>query len=155
MLGSLVMCLFVMLHQVFPSSASASKPKQQGHAAAGRSVFNGKGVCYYCHGVDGYRDKVPQLEADTAALIARLNPPPADLRNPKSLRLKTDKARAKIIREGHEGTAMFPDTTMTDQDIADTLAYLALLRREGVQAHGERQVPTNKGKKPCSCGCLP
>lgn len=90
-----------------PASASASKPKQPGHAAAGRSVFNGKGVCYYCHGV-----------------------------------------RAKIIREGHEGTAMFPDTTMTDQDIADTLAYLALLRREGVQAHGERQVPTNKGKKP-------
>lgn len=145
--GSLVLCLIVMLHQGFPSSASASKPKQQGHAAAGRSVFNGKGVCYYCHGVDGYRDKVPPLEADTAALIARLNPPPADLRDPKRLRLTTDKARAKIIREGHEGTAMFPDTTMTEQELADTLAYLALLRREGAQAHGKGESPSHEGKQ--------
>ncbi len=105
--------------------------KSQGRAEAGRSVFNGKGVCYYCHGMDGYRDKLPQLAADTAALIAQLNPQPADLRNPKSLHLKTDKQRARIIREGHPGTGMFPDTTMTDQELADTLAYLAQLRREG------------------------
>jgi hypothetical protein len=26
---------------------------------------------------------------------------------------------------------MFPDTTMTDQELLDTLAYLALLRQEG------------------------
>jgi hypothetical protein len=26
---------------------------------------------------------------------------------------------------------MFPDTTMTTQELTDTLAYLALLRREG------------------------
>ena len=71
------------------------------------------------HGVDGVRDKVPHLEDETAAVIARLNPPPADLRNANSLNLKTDKARAKVIREGHEGTGMFPDTALTDQEIAD------------------------------------
>lgn len=103
----------------------------QGNAEAGRSLFNGKGVCYYCHGMDGYRDKLPQLEADTAALIARLNPPPSDLRNSKTLHLKNDKQRAKAVREGHPGTGMFPDTTMTNQDLADTLAYLALLRKQG------------------------
>jgi cytochrome c553 len=101
---------------------------RQGEATAGRSVFNGKGVCYYCHGMDGYRDKLPQLDAQTAVLIAQLNPQPADLRNPNALRLTTDKARAKAIREGHEGTGMFPDTRMTDQELADTLAYLAELR---------------------------
>ena len=106
-------------------------PKKQASAHAGRSVFNGKGVCYYCHGVDGYRDKLPSLEADTAALIARLNPPPADLRKAKTLRLTGDDARAKAIREGHPGTGMFPDTRMTDQELSDTLAYLALLRSEG------------------------
>jgi hypothetical protein len=74
---------------------------------------------------------MPPLESDTAALVARLNPPPADLRRPKSLRLQNDKARAKIVREGHEGTGMFPDTTLTDQQIADILAYLAVLRQEG------------------------
>jgi len=111
--------------QIKPSASA------QGNAEAGRSLFNGKGVCYYCHGMDGYRGKLPQLEADTAALIARLNPPPADLRNSKALHLKNDKQRAKAVREGHPGTGMFPDTTMTNQELADTLAYLALLRKEG------------------------
>jgi mono/diheme cytochrome c family protein len=105
--------------------------RSQVNARAGRGVFNGKGVCYYCHGIDGYWDKLPRLPPDTAGLIAQLNPQPADLRNPKTLSLKSDNARAKIIREGHTGTGMFPDTRMTNQELADTLAYLAVLRREG------------------------
>lgn len=113
------------------SPSAKQSAKVQGDAERGREIFNGKGVCYYCHGVDGYRDKVPQLEADTAALIAQLNPQPADLRNLKSLRLTSDRARAKAIREGHPGTGMFPDTTMTNQELTDTLAYLALLRSKG------------------------
>lgn len=115
-----------------PSSSGKSTP--QGNAESGRNLFNGKGVCYYCHGVDGRRDKLPQLAADTAALIARLNPPPADLRNSKTLHLKNDKQRTQAVREGHPGTGMFPDTTMTNQELADTLAYLALLRKEGAAA---------------------
>jgi mono/diheme cytochrome c family protein len=111
-----------------PSSKSA---KAEGNAERGREVFNGKGVCYYCHGIDGSKDQRPQLAPDTAALIAQLNPPPVDLRNPKTLSLKTDKQRAHAIREGHPGTGMFPDTTMTPQELTDTLAYLALLRSEG------------------------
>ncbi|TKS62148.1 MAG: hypothetical protein EWM73_02763 [Nitrospira sp.] len=109
-----------------PKSAKAA-----GDAERGRAVFNGKGVCYYCHGIDGNKDQRPQLAADTAALIAQLNPQPTDLRNPKVLYLKSDKQRARAIREGHPGTGMFPDTRMTDQELTDTLAYLALLRHEG------------------------
>ena len=123
----------LMAHQTVASHAvtkAGKEPAPQGNAEAGRSVFNGKGVCYYCHGIDGYRDKQPRLADDTASLIAQLNPQPADLRNPKALRLKSDKARAKAIREGHAGTSMFPDTTMTDQELADTLAYLSTLRGE-------------------------
>jgi mono/diheme cytochrome c family protein len=104
--------------------------KLKGNVGRGREIFNGKGACHYCHGIDGYLGRSPRLEADTAALIARLNPPPPDLRNPGALRLKTNKERARAIREGHPGTGMFPDLTMTDQDIADTLIYLALLRRD-------------------------
>ncbi len=113
------------------SLPSSKSTKAVGNAERGRAVFNGKGVCYYCHGMDGNMEQRPQLAADTAALIAQLNPPPADLRSPKSLRLTSDNARAKAIRKGHPGTGMFPDTTMTDQELADTLAYLAFLRREG------------------------
>jgi mono/diheme cytochrome c family protein len=122
------------------SADAETAPK--GNAEAGRSLFNGKGLCSYCHGMDGHRDRLPQLEAGTSTLIARLTPPPADLRNPKRHRLRSDNARAKIIREGHEGTGMFPDTTLRDQEIVDLLAYLALLRREG------DAVPHNRGKKP-------
>jgi mono/diheme cytochrome c family protein len=112
-------------------SAAGSKGQRLGDAEAGRSIFNGKGVCYYCHGMDGRRDKLPQLEAGTASLIARLDPQPADLRNPKSLKLTSDKLRARVIREGHPGTGMFPDNTISDQELTDTLAYLAVLRKEG------------------------
>jgi mono/diheme cytochrome c family protein len=102
----------------------------KGNIMRGREIFNGKGVCYYCHGIDGYIGRRPRLEADTAALIAKLNPPPSDLRNPQVLRLKTNKERSHAIREGHPGTGMFPDTTMTDQDLADMLLYLALIRKD-------------------------
>ena len=113
------------------SPPSPKSTKTAGDAERGRSLFNGKGVCYYCHGIDGSKDQRPQLAADTSSLIAQLNPQPTDLRNPKVLHLKTDKQRARAIREGHPGTGMFPDTTMTTQELTDTLTYLALLRREG------------------------
>lgn len=113
------------------SMPSPKTTKAAGDAERGRAVFNGKGVCYYCHGIDGNKDQRPQLAADTTALIAQLNPPPVDLRDPKALYLKSDKQRARAIREGHPGTGMFPDTRMTNQDLTDTLTYLALLRREG------------------------
>jgi mono/diheme cytochrome c family protein len=114
------------------AASSTSQPSGQlkGDVMRGREVFNGKGVCYYCHGIDGYIGRRPRLETDTAALIDKLNPPPSDLRNPEVLRLKTNKERARAIREGHPGTGMFTDTTMTDQDLADTLIYLALIRKD-------------------------
>jgi len=112
------------------SSTSQPTGTLKGNILRGRDIFNGKGVCYYCHGIDGYLSHPPRLEADTAKLIAKLNPPPPDLRNPEVLRLKTNKERARAIREGHPGTGMFPDTTMTDQDLADMLLYLALIRKD-------------------------
>ena len=126
------LCTYMAEMNTWAGSPTFSKStKPAGDAERGRAVFNGKGVCYYCHGIDGNRDQRPQLKADTTALIAQLNPPPVDLRNPKALYLKTDKQRAHAIRKGHPGTGMFPDTRMTDQELTDTLAYLALLRRAG------------------------
>jgi hypothetical protein len=133
----LVGCLGVQFTQMSEMSVWAGSPpsakstKAAGDAERGRAVFNGKGVCYYCHGIDGNKDQRPQLSADTATLITQLNPQPVDLRNPNALRLNTDKQRARAILDGHPGTGMFPDTTMTNQELIDTLAYLALLRSEG------------------------
>jgi cytochrome c len=113
------------------SPPSSKSTKAAGDAERGRAVFNGKGVCHYCHGIDGNKNLRPQLAADTATLISQLNPPPVDLRNPEALHLKSDKQRARAILDGHPGTGMFPDTTMTNQELIDTLAYLAVLRQEG------------------------
>jgi mono/diheme cytochrome c family protein len=96
----------------------------------GRDIFHGKGSCSSCHGMDGYLDRLPQAREEIAARIARLNPPPTDLRDPGMHRLKTNKERARAIREGHPGTGMFPDFIMTDRDMADTLFYLAFIRKD-------------------------
>jgi mono/diheme cytochrome c family protein len=101
---------------------------ERGDAERGRAVFNGKGICSYCHGVDGRPDQRPPLNKETADVVARLAPAAPNLRNQRGLKLKTDHERTKIIREGHTGTGMLPDTTLTDREIADTLAYLASLR---------------------------
>ena len=125
------LCLWPIQESMSAGSSGSTNAKPGANADTGRSIFNGKGLCYYCHGMDGNIDKRPQLAPDTAAFIAELDPKPADLRRRKGLRLQSDMARARIIREGHLGTGMFPDTTMTDQDLKDTLAYLALLRKQG------------------------
>ena len=41
-----------------------------------------------------------------------------------------DKARANTILEGRTGTGMFPTTILSHQELADTVAYLSLLRKE-------------------------
>ena len=112
------------------STPAATTSKRQGDAEQGRKVFNGKGICDYCHGKDGYLDQRPHLAPETNAIIDRLDPKPADLRNPSSLKLKTDVERFRLIREGHLGTGMFPDMTLTNEEIKDILAYLSVLRRD-------------------------
>ncbi len=117
-------------HSMAESVTPQPHGQLKGNIMRGREIFNGTGVCYYCHGIDGYIGRPPRLTPDTAALIAKLNPPPADLRNPDALHLKTNKERSRAIREGHPGIGMSPDATMTDQDLVDTLLYLALIRKD-------------------------
>ena len=112
------------------SSVSQPGVKYKRSVERGRDIFHGKGSCSYCHGMDGYLDRLPQAKEDIAARIARLNPPPTDLRDPGMHRLKTNKERTRAIREGHPGTGLFPDFIMTDRDMADTLFYLAFIRKD-------------------------
>ena len=107
--------------------AQKSMEAKSGDAEQGRGIFNGKGICFYCHGIDGYPDRLPQLAPETSGMIATLDPKPANLREPSRLGLKTDHERFRIIRHGHSGTAMLPDTSLTDEEIHDVVAYLAHL----------------------------
>ena len=112
------------------SSVSPPGVKLKGNVERGRNIFHGNGSCSYCHGMDGYLDRLPQMDENIATRIARLNPPPTNLRDPGVLRLKTNKERARAIREGHPSTGRFRDFTMTDQNMADTLFYLAFIRKD-------------------------
>ena len=38
------------------SAPPSKSTKAEGNAERGREVFNGKGVCHYCHGLDGSKD---------------------------------------------------------------------------------------------------
>ena len=112
------------------SSISQPDVKRKANVERGRNIFHGTGSCSYCHGMDGYLDRLPQMDENLAARIARLNPPPTNLRDPGVLRLKTNQERARAIREGHPSTGRFRDFTMTDRDMADTLFYLAFIRKD-------------------------
>lgn len=115
--------------------ADSSSPAKPGNgpqdAEQGRVIFNGKGLCSTCHGVDGHKGQLPpHLTQHIRDNIAHLDPAPADLRQTTALTLTTDKQRFEIIRHGHLRTAMYPlsKETLSDEDILALLSYLASIR---------------------------
>ena len=102
-----------------------------GDAARGRALFNGIGGCFNCHGTDGVLARRPDYQPRLAEELARLTPPPADLRDQASLKAQTEEDRLRSIKFGHPGTAMFPKKFLMEREVADLLAYLATLRAEG------------------------
>jgi mono/diheme cytochrome c family protein len=131
--SALLSLLFMSQSLVWADSSSVIMSyTADGDAERGRTLFNGKGICSQCHGIDGHPDQRPDMTPYTAEAIARLDPPPADLRNPTGLQLKTDQDRFDAIRHGHLRTAMFAisPTTLTDDEIRDLVAYLSSLRHE-------------------------
>ncbi|WP_447602601.1 c-type cytochrome [Nitrospira sp. Nam80] len=118
------------VRHISEGSPSRQEAIRQGDVERGRALFNGKGICFFCHGKDGDINQVPPLSRETTDIISRLNPKPSDLRNSRALKLTTDRERFKAMREGHSGTAMLPDKALTHEDIFDLLAYLSKLRGE-------------------------
>ena len=108
--GIVLIALMYSTEHVSRAEPGERSQALKGNAGQGQALFNGKGICHYCHGVDGVLDKKPALKPDTAAAIAKLSAGAPDLRNRAMLRLKDNKARSRAIREGHPGSGMLPDT---------------------------------------------
>ncbi len=107
-------------------------PLPEGDAARGQAIFNGLGGCANCHGTDGYLTKRPHQSEALTKGIAKLNPQPADLRDAATLKSQDEAQRFVSIKYGHPGTGMYPKKNLLlDREIADLLAYLAVLRAEG------------------------
>lgn len=115
-------------HAWAASSPASADGKPDGDPDRGRSVFNGVGGCSNCHGYDGDMTRRPPFPPKLADELARLTPPPADLRNPASLKSENEEQRFLAVKFGHPRTAMFPKKFLTDQEIRHILAYLAALR---------------------------
>jgi mono/diheme cytochrome c family protein len=114
------------------SSQSESTDKIEGNSEEGRKIYNGKGFCYECHGYEGYIERRPQqMEPELRRLLDKLDPKPADFRNPATLQSKNDQERFDTIRRGHSGTNMFPKKFLSDTEINSIVAYLSVLRSEG------------------------
>lgn len=92
------------------------------HIQRGKALFNGKAVCFGCHGSSGDINSVTDPE------VTRLNPRPTDLRQP------TDKSVRQlflIIKYGIPGTGMVPiqeAAGLRDSDVRDIIAYLLTLQ---------------------------
>jgi mono/diheme cytochrome c family protein len=128
-LWGLLVLLAIDLVAPGPPGAVAA-PAGAGDAARGRELYHGIGGCAYCHGIAGTLAHRPTMSPELAGEIARLPRPPADLRNPESLRSQDENQRFLSIKFGHPGTAMFGKPFLTDEEIGHLLAYLAVLRHE-------------------------
>ncbi len=129
------LCLAVSLiagSLLWAGSPPRNKPgNEPSDTEQGRAIFNGKGLCSTCHGIDGDRNRLPsQLTKNIRENIERLSPAPPDLRQGTTLSLSTDKQRVEAIRHGHLRTAMYPlsKEALSDQEILMLLPYLASIR---------------------------
>ncbi|MBX3235804.1 MAG: cytochrome c [Nitrospiraceae bacterium] len=104
-----------------PASAPA------GDIASGQRLFHELGGCYICHGLEGNPANRPKLSDKLRQELARLQPPPTDLRNLDQLKTSDDLERFRSIKYGHPGTAMFPKKLLRDEDIWDLIAYIDTL----------------------------
>jgi len=132
LIAALLLCTVGLLSAPAQGEEPVVPPPPAGDAARGKAIYHGKGGCAFCHGTDGYVVKKPHKTDLHSEAIAKLNPPPADLRNPAALKSRDEMERFLSIKFGHPGTAMFPrKTQLLDREIADLVAYLAVLRTAG------------------------
>ncbi len=88
------------------------------HIQWGKSLFNGKAVCFGCHGQNG------DIRSISNGQVAQLNPSPTDLRAPSD---KSVRQLYLIVKYGIPGTSMPPlrDTEkFSSEDILTLIAYL-------------------------------
>jgi len=132
LIAALLLCTAGLLSAPAQGEEPVVPPLPAGDAARGKAIYHGKGGCAFCHGTNGYVVKKPHKTDLHSEAIAKLNPPPADLRNPAALKSRDEMERFLSIKFGHPGTAMFPrKTQLLDREIADLVAYLAVLRTAG------------------------
>ena len=89
--------------------------------AKGKAVFQGKGICFTCHGMTGMGD------GDAAAA---LDPSPRNFSNADWQGFRTDGELFWVIKNGSEGTGIisYNPAMITDEEAWDVIHYVRSLK---------------------------
>lgn len=98
----------------------------------GKSLYNGKGACFNCHGKDG---------DGNGPLAAQLNPSPRNFRHHGFWRHRTEGEIFWVIKHGSAGTGMVGfGEQLTDEEIWSIIQYIHTFGGKygsGMMGHGE------------------
>lgn len=111
-------------------------PKSPETVAQGKSIYDGKGACFNCHGKDG---------DGNGPLAAQLNPSPRNFQHHGFWRHRTEGEIFWVIKNGSAGTAMVGfGGQLTDGEIWALLQYIRNFGGEhgpGMMGRGEGMGP--------------
>ncbi|MCS6305247.1 MAG: cytochrome c [Nitrospira sp.] len=105
-----------------PTIEATNDDEDQRSIQQGKALFHGKAACSECHGEDGNINRVSHSQ------LARLNPPPTDLRTPND---KSPRQLYLIIKYGISATGMIPiqeAAELNDEEILHVISYLSHLQ---------------------------
>jgi mono/diheme cytochrome c family protein len=102
----------------------------------GKTLYNGKGACFNCHGKDG---------GGNGPLAAQLNPSPRNFQHHGFWRLRTEGEIFWVIKNGSVGSSMVGfGGQLTDEEIWSIIQYERSFAGEhepGMMGHGEGMGP--------------
>jgi len=94
-------------------------PNTPENVEKGRALFNGKDVCFACHGEDG------RLGRGLGPESIKCTPPPVDLRGSGFYKVRTDGELYWVIRYGVPGTCMVSEAAyLSEMDAWRVVLYL-------------------------------
>ena len=98
-------------------------PATSENLVKGKAIFEGKGTCFTCHGMEGKGD---------GPAAAGLDPSPRNFTNPAFHGARTDGELMYVLKNGSPGTAMMPlvGSAITEEDGWLVLLYVRSLGKK-------------------------
>jgi len=91
--------------------------------AKGKAIFEGKGACFTCHGMEGKGD---------GPAAAGLDPSPRNFTNPAFHSARADGELMYVLKNGSPGTAMMPlvGSAITEEEGWQVLLYVRSMGKQ-------------------------
>ena len=107
----------------------------------GKTLYNGKGTCFNCHGKDG---------SGNGPVAAQLNPSPRNFQHHGFWRHRTEGEIFWVIKHGSPGTSMIGfGSQLTDEEIWTIIQYERSFAGHGMGHRGPREGMGRMGGDAC------